>query len=134
MLQTDTVAAIQTTVIREWADLFNWPALTATGLRVAGALVVAIIANYALKAVLRSVERSSEKDGIVTAQEQRTRTLLSLLRSVGRVVIWVMTLFMVLGALGLQLGPLLAGAGVVGSRSPLARSRWSRTSSAGSSS
>jgi hypothetical protein len=114
MLQTDTVAAIQTTVIREWADLFNWPALTATGLRVAGALVVAIIANYALKAVLRSVERSSEKDGIVTAQEQRTRTLLSLLRSVGRVVIWVMTLFMVLGALGLQLGPLLAGAGVVG--------------------
>ncbi|HLM66030.1 MAG TPA: mechanosensitive ion channel domain-containing protein [Longimicrobium sp.] len=114
MLQTDTVAAIQTTVIREWADLFNWPALTATGLRVAGALVVAVIANYALKAVLRSVERSSEKDGIVTAQEQRTRTLLSLLRSMGRVVIWVMTLFMVLGALGLQLGPLLAGAGVVG--------------------
>jgi len=114
MQQTDTVAAIQTTVIRDWADLFNWPALTATGLRVAGALVVAIIANYALKAVLRSVERSSEKDGIVTAQEQRTRTLLSLLRSMGRVVIWVMTLFMVLGALGLQLGPLLAGAGVVG--------------------
>jgi small conductance mechanosensitive channel len=114
MLQTDTVAAIQTTAIREWADLFNWPALTATGLRVAGALVVAVIAQYALKAVLRSVERSSEKDGIVTAQEQRTRTLLSLLRSMGRVVIWVMTLFMVLGALGLQLGPLLAGAGVVG--------------------
>lgn len=114
MLQTDTVAAIQTTVIRDWADLFNWPALTATGLRIAGALIVAVIANYALKAVLRSVERSSEKDGIVTAQEQRTRTLLSLLRSVGRVVIWVMTLFMVLGALGLQLGPLLAGAGVVG--------------------
>jgi len=114
MLQTDTVAAIQTTAIREWADLFNWPALTATGLRVAGALVVAVIANFALKAVLRGVERSSEKDGIVTAQEQRTRTLLSLLRSVGRVIIWVMTLFMVLGALGLQLGPLLAGAGVVG--------------------
>jgi small conductance mechanosensitive channel len=112
MLQTDTVAAIQTTAIHEWADLFNWPALTATGLRVAGALLVAVIAHYALKAVLRSVERSSEKDGIVTAQEQRTRTLLSLLRSVGRVVIWVMTLFMVLGALGL--GPLLAGAGVVG--------------------
>ena len=114
MLQTDTIAAIQTTVIRDWADLFNWPALTVTGLRIAGALIVAIIANYALKAVLRSVERSSEKDGIVTAHEQRTRTLLGLLRSMGRVVIWVMTLFMVLGALGLQLGPLLAGAGVVG--------------------
>jgi small conductance mechanosensitive channel len=114
MLQTDTVAAIQATAIREWADLFNWPALTATGLRVAGALVVAVMAHYALEAVLRTVERSSEKDGIVTSQEQRTRTLVSLLRSMGRVVIWVVTLFMVLGALGLQLGPLLAGAGVVG--------------------
>lgn len=114
MLQIDTVAAIQAATIREWADLFNWPALTATGLRVAGALIVAVIAHYALKGILRSIERASEKDGIVTAQEQRTRTLLSLLRSVGHVVIWVMTLFMVLGALGLQLGPLLAGAGVVG--------------------
>ncbi len=114
MLQTDTVATVRTADVREWSDLFNWPALTATGLRVAGALLVAVIAYYALEAVLRRVERSSQKDGIVTAQEQRTRTLISLLRSVGRVVIWVVTLFMVLGALGLQLGPLLAGAGVVG--------------------
>ncbi|MBW3573080.1 MAG: mechanosensitive ion channel family protein, partial [Gemmatimonadetes bacterium] len=52
--------------------------------------------------------------GTITAQEQRTRTLLSLLRSVGVVIIAVMTLFMVLGALGVLLGPLLAGAGVVG--------------------
>jgi small conductance mechanosensitive channel len=114
MLQTDTVAALLPRARREWEDLFNWPELTATGLRVAGALVVAAMAYYALEAVLRRVERAAEKDGIVTVQEQRTRTLVSLLRSVGRVVIWVVTLFMVLGALGLQLGPLLAGAGVVG--------------------
>ena len=113
MHQTDTVAMIPRRV-SEWADLFNWPALTATGLRVIGALVVASIAYYALEAVLRRVERSAEKDGVITLQEQRTRTLVSLLRSVGRVVIWVVTLFMVLGALGLQLAPLLAGAGVVG--------------------
>lgn len=114
MLQTDTVAALLPRARREWEDLFNWPELTATGLRVAGALVVAALAYYALEAVLRRVERTAESDGIITVQEQRTRTLVSLLRSIGRVVIWVVTLFMVLGALGLQLGPLLAGAGVVG--------------------
>jgi small conductance mechanosensitive channel len=81
---------------------------------VLGALFVATLCYYALEAILRRVERSAEKDGVITLQEQRTRTLVSLLRSVGRVVIWVVTLFMVLGALGLQLGPLLAGAGVVG--------------------
>jgi small conductance mechanosensitive channel len=114
MLQTDTVATVAPRIIREWDDLFNWPALTATGLRVAGALVVAAIAYYALNAILHRVERTVERDGVVTMQEQRTRTLVHLLRSVGRVVIAVVTLFMVLGALGLQLGPLLAGAGVVG--------------------
>jgi small conductance mechanosensitive channel len=114
MFQTDTVAAVIPSIPRRWEDLFNWPSLTATGLRVAGALVVTAIAYYALEAILRRVERSLERDGVVTVQEQRTRTLVSLLRSVGRVVIAVLALFMVLGALGLQLGPLLAGAGVVG--------------------
>ncbi len=113
MLQTDTVAVIPRRVT-EWADLFNWPALTATGLRILGALLVALIAYWALGWILHRVERAVGKDGVVTLQEQRTRTLVSLLRSVGRVVIFVVTLFMVLGALGLQLGPLLAGAGVVG--------------------
>lgn len=113
MQQTDTVALIPRR-ISGWAELFNWPALTATGLRVLGALFVATLCYYGLEAILRRVERSAEKDGVITLQEQRTRTLVSLLRSVGRVVIWVVTLFMVLGALGLQLGPLLAGAGVVG--------------------
>lgn len=114
MLQTDTVTAVVPRFHRSWSDLFNWPDLTATALRVGGALVVAALAYYGLEAILRRVERSVEKDGVVTVQEQRTRTLVSLLRSVGRVVIWVVTLFMVLGALGLQLGPLLAGAGVIG--------------------
>lgn len=113
MLQTDTVAVIPRRTT-EWADLFNWPALTATGLRILGALLVALIAYWALGWILHRVERAAGKDGVVTLQEQRTRTLVSLLRSVGRVVIFVVTLFMVLGALGLQLGPLLAGAGVIG--------------------
>jgi small conductance mechanosensitive channel len=114
MLQIDTV----TTIIRERArgieEMLDWPVLAATGLRVLGALVVAVLAYYALEAILRRVDRSIAKEGSVTAQEQRARTLVSLLRSMGRVVVGVMTLFMVLDAMGVKLGALLAGAGVVG--------------------
>jgi small conductance mechanosensitive channel len=116
MIQVDSLALVELTQLRsEWAERFNWASITATGLRILGALFVAWIAYYWLKVVLRRIDRSlGTTPGMLTPQEQRTRTLLSLLRSAGLVVIGVMTLFMVLGALGVQLGPLLAGAGVVG--------------------
>jgi small-conductance mechanosensitive channel len=84
---------------------------------VLGALFVGWLAFWALKLLLRRIERSVAEPstpGMITAQEQRTRTLLSLLRSIGIVIIAVLTLFMVLGGLGVNVGPLLAGAGVVG--------------------
>jgi len=116
MIQVDSLALEELTQLRsEWAEHFNWAVVTATGLRILSALLVAWLAYYALKAVLRRIERSlGTTPGMVTPQEQRTRTLVSLLRSVGLVLIAVMTIFMVLGALGVQLAPLLAGAGVVG--------------------
>lgn len=116
MIQVDSLAFQEISQLRsEWAERFNWAVLTAVGLRVLGALVVTLLAYYALKLVLRRIERSlGTSDGVVTPQEQRTRTLLSLLRSAGIVIIAIMTVFMVLGAVGVQLAPLLAGAGVVG--------------------
>jgi small conductance mechanosensitive channel len=116
MIQVDSLAIVELSQLRsEWSERFNWAVFTATGLRVLGALFVSLLAYYALKTILRRIERSlGTTPGVVTPQEQRTRTLLSLLRSAGLVIIGVMTVFMVLGALGVQLGPLLAGAGVVG--------------------
>jgi small conductance mechanosensitive channel len=112
-LQADTLRAL---LRRDWEDVFNWPEMAATGLRVGGALLVGTLAYWSLGRVLKRVERAiSDSDPTsLSLQEQRARTLVSLLRSVGRVVIAVITLFTVLGALGLNLGPLLAGAGVVG--------------------
>lgn len=116
MIQVDSLALMELSQLRsEWAERFNWAAITATGLRILGSLLVAWMAYHWLKVVLRRIDRSlGTTPGVLTPQEQRTRTLLSLLRSVGLVLIGVMTLFMVLGALGVELGPLLAGAGVVG--------------------
>ena len=66
--------------------------------------------------ILQKIETADAANttGPVTGQEQRLATLLSLIRSVGLALIAVASLFMVLSAVGVEIGPLLAGAGVVG--------------------
>ncbi|MDQ3557080.1 MAG: mechanosensitive ion channel [Gemmatimonadota bacterium] len=103
-------------VVSRWPATLTWNALAETALRIVPPLVLAWLAYRALGMLLRRIERSvGEGDGVtISLQEQRARTLVGLARNVGIVVIAVITLFMVLQALGVQIGPLLAGAGVVG--------------------
>lgn len=117
MIQADTVALVELSQLRErWAERFSWDALAATGLQVLGALVVGFLAYALLVLVLRRAEKAigAPTPGVISAQEQRARTLLSLMRSVGVVLIILATIVMMLGALGVNVGPLLAGAGVIG--------------------
>ena len=97
-------------------DLLQPEVLLGSALRIAGALAIALILWWVLRLVIRRIERSlgQPQPGALTVSEQRTRTLVSLLRSVGRAIIFVILLFMLMSAVGLDLGPLLAGAGVVG--------------------
>lgn len=97
-------------------DLLQPDVLLWSLLRVAGAAGVALLLWWIVRVIIRRIEKSlgEPQPGALTAQEQRTRTLIGLLRSVGRVVIFIIFLFMFLSAIGLDLGPLLAGAGVVG--------------------
>jgi moderate conductance mechanosensitive channel len=112
----DSVRAALKEAAPDWDRFINGPALAATGMRLLAAVLVALLAYWVLRLALRRVEKSlgEPQAGSLTLQEQRARTLVGLLRSVGRVVIFVMFFFMALGALGVNLGPLLAGAGVVG--------------------
>jgi moderate conductance mechanosensitive channel len=50
----------------------------------------------------------------ISVHQQRVTTLIGLIRSVGIAVITIITLFIILDEAGVQIGPLLAGAGVVG--------------------
>ncbi len=112
MIQGDADA-----IVRQIFERLNQDVLAETGGRILGAFVVAWLSYWALKLVLRRVDQQITAQagaGALTPQLQRTRTLLSLLRSVGVVLIVVIFLFMTLNAMGVQLGPLLAGAGVVG--------------------
>ena len=116
-LKPDSIRRLTEVVFtRDPSQLFSADQLLVTGGRVLAAFVVGWLAYWALKLVLRRVERSlGEPDPAhVSIQEQRIRTLLPLGRTVGVVVIVVIVLLMLLSALGVNLGPLLAGVGVIG--------------------
>ena len=74
------------------------------------ALVIWEIASGGIERYLADVDR----EGTVRARSARTRTLLTVARNALMVVLTVVATLMVLSELGINIAPLLAGAGVVG--------------------
>ena len=99
-----------------WRELFDLSGLLEIVWQILVALLVAWIAYRVLVLLLRRVERGVERADATTISlhEQRVRTISGLLRSVGIGFIGIVAMFMVLRAVGLDIGPLLAGAGVIG--------------------
>ena len=85
------------------------------GIRVLAVVVLAVVTvRVARRAVPRTVRRLAGNVVRDARLEQRTATLSGTVVSVVGVVVWATAFVTVLGSLGFQLGPLLAGAGVVG--------------------
>jgi small conductance mechanosensitive channel len=99
------------------------------GLTLSVALVVTIVYRYLMhrlstrivsqrtRGALDRVSRGT--GGSISAPdptrlEARTQTLGAVLANSGTALIWVITLLLVLGELGINLGPLIAGAGIAG--------------------
>jgi moderate conductance mechanosensitive channel len=106
----------------------NWSEWLATGLRIALILVVAVVLRFLVRrAISRFVARlhrnaDAEASGnalrglLVNAERRRQRSAAigSVLRSVASILIMGTALLIVLSALGIDLAPLLASAGVAG--------------------
>jgi small-conductance mechanosensitive channel len=90
--------------------------LLARPLKVLIIVVIAWVANVALRrAVTRFVARLDGTGSVATLRAAaRARTLAQVLRSGGSAVIWVLTITTLLGEVGINLGPLIAGAGIAG--------------------
>lgn len=85
------------------------------GIRVLAVFVLAVVTvRIARRAIPRAVGRLA--GGVVRDDrfDARTRTLSETVVHVVAVVVWAVAFFTVIGALGFELGPLIAGAGVVG--------------------
>jgi small conductance mechanosensitive channel len=94
-------------------DLWNvW--IIQTAAQIALVLIVAFILTRMLRRITTKVGNKVSKDTTPIRGLQRTETLTRVLSSAGIVVIWVLGTFYILGALGTNLGPLLASVGILG--------------------
>jgi moderate conductance mechanosensitive channel len=115
-MQAETQRAAQV-VVNWWEALFDWSTLLSGALQVLFSLFLAWLAFHALRLLLRRIEKSliqTEAVSPATVHEQRVKTLLGLVRSIGIAVIVLIAGFMLLAAVGIDIRPLLAGAGVAG--------------------
>jgi hypothetical protein len=116
--------------VREWR-LRGFDYLIDVAVDIAGVLVGALVLWLLIRLIAQRIERWGDdgRPDLHSAREQRTKTAAKLFRSVGRAVLVVVTMLLVLGQLGFNIGPFLASAGVVGSPSRSARRVSSATSS-----
>src|SRR4030043_204565 len=93
-------------------NITTW--LTTSGIKVLGILIALIILSQMSKWIVKWIERFiPEKDSLQAAEaKKRANTLGNILRHALIIAISFIALLMVLGELGIQLGPLLATAGI----------------------
>jgi len=112
-----------------WTHIIDW--VVAKPLTIALIALTALIVNHLLRRAIRgTVERVTSRPadaavaGVPPAllvgakwaerREARAQTLGTVLRSITSIVVWTVAVFAVLGVLNINLGPFIAGAGVVG--------------------
>ncbi len=88
--------------------------LTTSGIKIVGILITLIILSQISKWIVKWLERFIRKRNPLQAVEakKRAETLGKILRNTVLTVITFIALLMILGELGIQLGPLLATAGI----------------------
>jgi len=88
--------------------------VSTSGLRIVLIVVLMSIAFRLIKGVMRKLETILKGTLPTPAQVKRAETLSHVIRDVGRVAVLAVSALMILSELGLNLGPLLAAAGIGG--------------------
>jgi small-conductance mechanosensitive channel len=93
----------------------NGETIVRSGARVVGIWVLAWLAYRVVRLAARRIEKAVDDgdDSVTTLRERRGKTISQLLRSVGRVVIFVIALLLTFNVF-IDIGPILAGAGILG--------------------
>ena len=98
------------------ADLLTLEWLRTNGVRIGIILVLAVGLSWLGSAAIRRFRRRLEgpADQTQPLTLQRTATLVATLAYLIRIVVWSLAFLLILGQLGLDLAPLIAGAGIAG--------------------
>lgn len=93
--------------------ILKW--LITSGARVVAIIIISFVFFRVVRVVItRSKKRIGPPEKVGIERVKRTETLAGLIEKTARVVILAAALLMALQALGLNIGPLLAGAGIIG--------------------
>lgn len=107
-------------IVLKWLETIPWERLLSSSVRIVVILAVALLLYKIIKRALLRIERrllaadAETPDGSPSENDKRVQTLIRLTRQVLSVVVWVLVGLMVLTELGLDIAPILAGAGIVG--------------------
>ena len=95
-------------------DLVPW--FLSTGVKILAILAIAfLITRFGSKIIERTITKEIKiKDSTEEGTTRRQTTLIRIFNGGLRAVVWLMATMMVLSELGLNIGPILAGAGLLG--------------------
>ena len=115
-----SVALYQTSTFSDRTNRI-WDWFSGSPLHIITIVVIALIAQrLGSRAITKSMNRLASIDlipgpgNMAARQKERAKSTGTVLASTLNAVIWVITLGMILGEFGLNLGPLIASAGVIG--------------------
>ncbi len=97
----------------------NWEQIISICTRIALVLLLAWVGLVVIKKILSKLEgrllEESKKEGEPPSESaKRVQTLIRLIRQAAYIVLWLTTLLVVLKEVGVEVGPILASAGIVG--------------------
>jgi small conductance mechanosensitive channel len=106
-------------VLQEFFTEFSWDVIITTGLRIILLLLFAWVAMKLLQKFLQRLERRlirrSEAEGEPPSEsEKRIETIVRLIRQACLVALWLTIGLVMLKELGIEIGPIIASAGIVG--------------------
>lgn len=93
------------------------PFLIKNSVGIVSILVVAYAFTILAKFLIEKAVRKFIKSGVgvsVAAEKKREDTLISILTGTSKIVIWILAILVALSEVGVDIGPLIAGAGIVG--------------------
>lgn len=106
-------------LVMQFIDGLDWKAFMFSALRILLILVISWIAMLALKMALRRLEKkllkqNEEAEDVPSESAKRAETLVRLLRQGVRVALMIVVGLIILREFGVDIGPILASAGILG--------------------
>ena len=105
--------------LRNFVEQLAWQEMLLSLLRILFILVLAWVTRTVVGKLLKRLEKSllsrrSGENELLTEAGKRVATVMKLVRQVVSFIFWGVVVLIILGQIGVEIGPILAGAGILG--------------------